>query len=226
MRLLNPQELERSSVVANCAMNRERRLVGANGYGRDLHLDILTMLRGQLGVGLVKWADLCCGTGRALIEAAADLRRTGDADRIQVEGMDLGGLFDRNPFPDVLTLIAQGVECWSPVGTYALVTCVHGLHYVGDKLGAIAKAARSLAPGGLLIGNLDLANFRFADGRPAGRTIATLLRRSGLSYDARRRLVRCEGPCEVDFNLRYLGADDSAGPNYTGQPAVDSFYAI
>jgi hypothetical protein len=28
----------------------------------------------------------------------------------------------------------------------------------------------------------------------------------------------------VVFPFRYLGADDTAGPNYTGQPAVDSYY--
>jgi SAM-dependent methyltransferase len=225
MRLLNPQDLERSSVVANCSMNRERRLGGSNSYGRDLHLDILALLRDQLRRCAVRWADLCCGTGRALVESAAELRRPADADRVQIEGIDLAGLFDPNPFPDTLTLVAQSVESWLPASGYTLVTCVHGLHYVGDKLAAIAKAARSLAPGGLLIANLDLANFRYEGGRPAGRAVATLLRRNGLSYDARRRLVRCEGPCEAEFKLRYLGADDAAGPNYTGQPAVDSYYA-
>lgn len=51
------------------------------------------------------------------------------------------------------------------------------------------------------------------------------LRDAGLTYDTRRRLVRCEGPRTLDLGLHYLGADDAIGPNYTGQPAVDSYYA-
>ena len=72
--------------------------------------------------------------------------------------------------------------------------------------------------------NLDLANLKLADGRAAGRKVAPDLRRAGLDYDRRRRLVVCRGRRVVDLPYRYLGADDRAGPNYTGQPAVDSYY--
>jgi hypothetical protein len=27
-------------------------------------------------------------------------------------------------------------------------------------------------------------------------------------------------------NYHYVGADNQAGPNYTGQPAVDSYYEV
>src|SRR5262249_11079117 len=164
MRLLNPQSLKDSSVVANCTMNRERRLEGSNGYGRALSFDILAFLRNRSRTNTIAWADLCCGTGRALIEAIAEFQHTGDADHIRIEGIDLAGIFDPNPFPDRLMLREQSIEDWIPNGPYSLVTCVHGLHYVGDKLAAIAKAARHLAPDGLLIANLDLSNFRYADG--------------------------------------------------------------
>ena len=30
----------------------------------------------------------------------------------------------------------------------------------------------------------------------------------------------------MNLPYRYLGADDQAGPNYTGQPAVDSYYEV
>jgi hypothetical protein len=30
----------------------------------------------------------------------------------------------------------------------------------------------------------------------------------------------------VNLPYRYLGAADSGGPNYTGQPAVDSHYQV
>ena len=72
--------------------------------------------------------------------------------------------------------------------------------------------------------NLDLANLKLADGRAAGRTVSPDLRRAGLEYDRRRRLVVCRGRKAVVLPYRYLGADDRAGPNYTGQPAVDSYY--
>jgi hypothetical protein len=36
MRFLSDDQLERSGVVANCRMNRERDLTGSNGYDREL----------------------------------------------------------------------------------------------------------------------------------------------------------------------------------------------
>ena len=44
MRLLDDDELERSAVVANCRMNRERNLLGSNGYERELDFDPLIYL--------------------------------------------------------------------------------------------------------------------------------------------------------------------------------------
>ena len=46
MDLLGDDELERSAVVANCRMNRERGLVGSNGYAVELGFDPLDFLRG------------------------------------------------------------------------------------------------------------------------------------------------------------------------------------
>ena len=34
---------------------------------------------------------------------------------------------------------------WRPERAYDLITCVHGLHYIGDKLGLVARAASWLA---------------------------------------------------------------------------------
>ena len=76
----------------------------------------------------------------------------------------------------------------------------------------------------MFVANLDLHHLKFADGRGSGRRLAVDLRRSGLEYDRRRRLVVCRGRKVVDVPYRYLGADDQAGANYTGQPAVDSYY--
>jgi SAM-dependent methyltransferase len=219
MQLLNSQELEHSAVVANCAMNRERQLTGANSYQRELGFDILPFLRDFPTP--VTWADLCCGTGRALLQAAEQVA----PGSLLIEGIDLVGMFVANAYPNLLTLREQGLEVWQPTGPYALVTCIHGLHYVGDKLAAIAKAVARLQPEGLFIASLDLANFRHVDGQPAGQAIAAQLRKHGFIYDTRRHLLSCRGPRGVDFELQYLGANTEAGPNYTGQPAVNSFYA-
>jgi hypothetical protein len=44
MRLLTDDVLERSSVVANCRMNRERTLTGSNGYARELGFNPFDLL--------------------------------------------------------------------------------------------------------------------------------------------------------------------------------------
>ena len=107
---------------------------------------------------------------------------------------------------------------------FDLITCVHGLHYIGDKLGLIARAASWLVDDGLFVASLDLHNLKIGDGHDPARRVTSELRRAGLGYDRRRRLVSCRGRRAVNLPHRYLGADDQAGPNYTGQPAVDSYY--
>jgi hypothetical protein len=50
------------------------------------------------------------------------------------------------------------------------------------------------------------------------------LRAAGFTYDSRTRRIRRTSPFAGTLPFRYLGADDRAGPNYTGQPAVSSTY--
>ena len=40
----------------------------------------------------------------------------------------------------------------------------------------------------------------------------------------RHKCCGCRGRMTIDLPYRYLGTDDRAGPNYTGQPAVDLYY--
>src|SRR3954463_3343953 len=71
MDLLGDDELERSAVVANCRMNRVRGLTGSNGYGVEIGFDPLNFLRVRMAESReAAWLDLCCGSGKALIEAA------------------------------------------------------------------------------------------------------------------------------------------------------------
>lgn len=226
MGILDDAELERSAVVANCRMNRERGLVGSNGYDRELGFDPLAFLNARAaGEGTAAWLDLCCGTGRALIGAAGIIRAEGRA--IDIVGVDLVGMFDPTP-PGLgeLRLIEASLSTWRPERAFDLITCVHGLHYVGDKLGLVARAASWLDEGGLFLASLDLGNLKFGDGMPAGRRMVAELRRAGLDYDRRRRLILCRGRRDVALSYRYLGADDGAGSNSTGQPAVDSYYGV
>jgi len=202
--MLDDSRLEESSVVANNAMNRERGLDGVNSYTRELGFHPLkTLALGQA------WLDLCCGSGRALIEASRQGTYT-------LVGVDLVDHFASAESP---TLITASLSAWQPTPptrAFDLITCVHGLHYIGDKLGLLTRIASWLAPGGLFAGHLDLANVKTPKPfRPS---------RFGLEYDARRHLVKMRGPRRLGFPFQYVGADASAGPNYTGQPAVDSHY--
>ncbi|MFI7525979.1 hypothetical protein [Nocardia salmonicida] len=70
--LLDNSTLEQSSVVANNAMNRGRGLSGVNSYTRELGFDPYEVLAERLRAdptARVTWVDVCCGSGRALLEA-------------------------------------------------------------------------------------------------------------------------------------------------------------
>lgn len=88
----------------------------------------------------------------------------------------------------------------------------------------LERSASWLAPEGRLVADFDAESICDRRGRTCARKIASILRAAGWEYDARRKRVSCVGPCELDFAATYLGADDAAGPNYTGQPAVASYY--
>jgi len=63
--------------------------------------------------------------------------------------------------------------------SFDLITCMHGLHYLGDKSALPARTASWLTATGRLIADVDLASIRLADGRPAGRRLTTRLRTAG-----------------------------------------------
>ena len=228
MDLLDDDRLERSAVVANCRMNRERVLVGSNGYDKELGLNPMTFLRERLASGgQAAWLDLCCGSGKALIEAGRIAQAEGLGPKISIVGVDLVGMFLRpEPELDDLRLVEASLRTWQPEGQFDLITCVHGLHYIGDKLGLIARAASWLAEDGLFVANLAPENVRIASVPNSGRVLVAGLHRAGLEFDLRRRRVVCRGRKDVELPFDYLGADDRAGPNHTGQPAVDSHYEI
>lgn len=164
---------------------------------------------------------MCCGTGRALIQAATVTER--DRLPIEIVGVDLVGMFAENHSRS-LTLIEASLSTWSPAKTFDLITCIHGLHYIGDKLGLIARACSWLNHDGLFVANLDCGNLRLNPGGAISRVFAKELRQTGVDYLPVKRLIRCNGHRELSLPFAYVGADDEAGPNYTKQPVVNSYY--
>ncbi|WP_245650498.1 class I SAM-dependent methyltransferase [Nocardia harenae] len=224
-RLLDDAALERSSVVANNAMNRGRGLSGVNSYARDLGFDPFAVLAERLPAP-VRWIDVCCGAGRALLEAEERFAAEYPAASVALLGVDLVGYFQRAPRSSRLRLVTASAHEWRPEGVVDLVTCVHGLHYIGDKLALLTAMAGWLAPGGILAAHFDPGSIRHRDGSAAARPVLAELRRAGMDYDSRRHLVTARGPAALRFPATYLGADDTAGPGYTGQPAVTSHYTF
>ena len=51
-----------------------------------------------------------------------------------------------------------------------------------------------------------------------------MLKENGIIYMPRTKIIASKGPCNITLPLKYPGADDKAGPNYTGQNAVDFYY--
>lgn len=140
-RFLSSAELEHSPVVANCTMNRERDLRGSNGYDVELGMDPLDWLRRRSveQARTARWLDLCCGTGKALIQAASLCEDSGDCS-IEITGVDLVGMFLPSDLSK-LQLLKCSLFDYQPTAPFDLITCVHGLHYLGDKLQAIALSA-------------------------------------------------------------------------------------
>ena len=219
-------ELEFSAVVANNAMNRERRLSGTNSYARALGFDPYVFLRERsLATGSAAWLDLCCGDGNALIEAARRFAADDGAAEVSIVGVDLvGRLGVTGVLPAGLEFVTAALPAWRPTRVFDLITCVHGMHYLGDKLGLLAQIPQWLTESGMFVADFDASLVRLPDGRAATARVSRALRGAGAEYDARRHRVRAAGPVPLAFPARYLGADDSSGPGYTGQAAVASYY--
>jgi trans-aconitate methyltransferase len=222
MKLLSEKELAWSDVVANNSMNRKRRASGINSYEKELHFkpeDYLNTCLQQKGH--VKWLDLCCGEGNALLQYAKELFDKGHQEKAVLKGIDLVDHFQ--PIPaniHCLQFDMQSLTDWIPDDRYDLITCVHGLHYIGDKLKLLSKAISAINDGGIMLANIDLKNIK-VEGDPNHTYLKSLLKSA---YNSRRKMLICKGPQSLSIDLAYKGADDKAGPNYTGQNVVDSYY--
>jgi SAM-dependent methyltransferase len=206
-------------------MNRERRLAGRGGYEADLRFGIREFLAERLERQDVRWLDLCCGTGQALVDAETALSQSDRTERLKIVAVDLvAHQLAIGPTSPTIEFHEASLHAWQPNGTFDLITCVHGLHYLGDKLQAIVNAASWLKPDGVFQAHLDLANVRHRARRRFAPIVKRWLLDAGFSWHARFHRLACVGPRRLALPWIYVGADDKAGPNVTGQPAVDSWY--
>ncbi len=224
MKLLNETELVWSAVVANNNMNRKRKASGVNSYEKEIGFRPETFLEEYIANhGAVRWLDICCGEGNALIEAAEYLTVKALGDRALLKGIDLVDHFapvSSYPIQFEMASATEGIN-----GTYDLITCIHGLHYIGDKLNVLENIFSALSDNGLFTANFAVESIRSQD-TSLQDYVKKILKDAGVTYSARRHMITCRGRKQVQFGLTYLGADDKAGPNYTGQEAVDSWYAF
>ncbi len=227
MKLLPEEELIWSSIVANSNMNRKRNLVGINSYEKDIHFDIIQYLEDKIELNNtnLQWIDLCCGEGKALIQAYTYFKKINQEKHITFEGIDLVDMFFEHKKSNHLILKTNSIICWESKKKYDLITCVHGLHYVGDKLLAISKIAHALKKDGLFIGNIDFDDIKNSKNQSLKKDILKILKQYDIEYHSRKKLLLIKGYQNIEFEYSYLGANDKAGQNYTGQEIVHSFYS-
>ncbi|GAB2842287.1 class I SAM-dependent methyltransferase [Ferruginibacter profundus] len=227
MKLLPENKLVWSPVVVNSRMNRERNSSGINSYEQEFKFRPEEYLASKVKEsGHASWLDLCCGHGNALIQTARYFEKYGNQDLVTLTGIDLVDTFQIIP-PDItcIKFVAASLIDWIPGQTYDLITCVHGIHYLGDKLKVIETAISALHPDGLFVANIDLNNI-VIQGKGAGSYLKDSFKKYGFVYNSRRKVLERIGHAEVKFDVKYLGADDNYGPNYTGQDSVTSYYSI
>ncbi len=225
-KLLNKDELEWSPIVANNSMNRERVAFGVNSYEKEVNLNPVVFLEKRKNQNSIYWTDLCCGAGNALIQTSNYFKKGELSKKLFITGIDLVDFFSSHKENNILELQQMNLSHWKPIKKNDLITVIHGLHYIGDKIGLIINAASALKEDGIFIGNLDLNNIIIDGVDNSKGLILNFFRKNNISYNKRKKIIKIEGNKIINSKFIYIGADDKAGPNYTGQEVVNSFYAI
>ena len=226
--MLSAGDLLSSPIVANATMNRGRGFSGVNSYERELRFDLSRFLTQRVQErGTALWLDVCCGEGHALIEAGTKFAKTDWGASVEIIGVDLVEMFVPEEAPGV-RLVSADVMAFTLGRSADLITCVHGLHYLGDKLGFLERISRMLSPGGLFLGQLDTRNIR--TDRPGRAIWPSAVRHAcqpGEALSFANHLIRIEGTdAPLDFGVQYQGATVSETPNYTGITVIDSWYRV
>lgn len=158
MPLLPEDKLIWSPIVANCRMNRERNAIGINSYEQELGFDPIAFLIEKVQLsGSASWLDLCCGEGKALHQTAQYFHQLQLQNSIYLKGVDLLDAFERmEDSINCLSFETASIVDWIPTRSYDLITCIHGLHYVGDKLKVLENISAALNSDGLFWANFDI----------------------------------------------------------------------
>ncbi len=233
--IYNSSELADSEIVANAFMNRNRGLAGVNSYSKDLKINIPSIMSVQIEQKKrFFWLDLCCGKGRALVDAANFIKnKLGKFEEKKIQNISIFGIDLIDDFihiPDELCFLSlkQGVIPDAiPKGSFDLITCVHGLHYLGDKLRVISSISGRLVKDGFFIGNIDHKNLKSENGKTL-RGILKIFSTFPHSYSSSTHILKIQSNAgkkiDYKYKYKYLGSSEEEGPNYTRQNVIDSFY--
>ncbi len=226
MTLLNDKSLEASNIVANCLMNRERRAFGDNSYEKEIFINPYYYLKDRMQhQETVCWLDFCCGRGKAIIQLMTAFQKEGIDHRFQFIGVDLIEMGDPMPTGMInITLTESSIHSFETDLAFDLITCVHGMHYIGDKLKAIKQYSSYLKEDGLFLCNLDTNTLFDKAGKKLGRKINADLKMADIDYSSQKKMITVKGKKKICLPYTYLGADDTHGKNYTGQKVVASYY--
>lgn len=228
MKYLSKEELESSDIVANCNMNRERKAFGSNSYSKDLQFDILDYVLSCLKEKQeFLWLDICCGQGNALIQIAEELvSQNLDTDLIDLTGIDLIPFFYKSNIDySFLNFLNMSIFNYNTDKKFDLISCVHGMHYMGDKLKLIEMTASMLKESGLFIANFDTHDMVDEQGKSLSRPINKFLKDCGLHYNSKNKIIINRGIQNIVSSFTFLGANDKSIVNYTGQKTVQSVYS-
>ena len=77
----------------------------------------------------------------------------------------------------------------------------------------------------MFVANLDLSNIIIEEAN-SNLLLKNFFKKSQIEYSSRSKIMKRIGSASIKFGFRYIGADDTSGPNYSGQDAVTSYYAI
>ena len=191
-KLLNESELEWSAVVANNSMNRERKATGVNSYEKDLKLNPIRFILERKNQADIQWLDLCCGKGNALIEVAKHIQNTDLVHKTHLLGIDLVDYFADKKDLNNLTFRTLNLSNWQPETAYDLITIVHGLHYLGDKIGLIIKAASALKKDGVLMANMDIKNIQIMGYENKEKALKSFFKSAEIGYNDRTKMIKIE----------------------------------
>lgn len=223
MKLLQENELVWSSTVVNNRMNRERNAIGVNSYFKEFKIDIFNYLN-SIDNNEASWLDLCCGNGNAIIQIAERVKNENLNKKIKLKGIDLIETFNKKYSEfDFVQFEVNSLLNIDTTEKFDLITCFHGLSYIGDKLKVIELINEKLKDKGYFIGNLDIDNLQFKD-YSINETIKILFKNKSINYNIRSKVIQFNKIKDLKFDINYLGADDKYGPNYSGQDSVKSYY--